>query len=101
MKQDRLAGIVAGNQPWSAPRPPAAKVIIFPRFSRQYVDTLVKLMLRVDAVRGESYLNRDLQVIEEDLVGAGADPAAVATALRSLETTVRVALWNKVFGNGS
>src|SRR5438270_11376155 len=68
-----------------------AAVIPFPSFApRHHVRELVRVMISVDVQRAENLLNRDLEVIAEDLLGAGADPVAVAQALRSFGGAVRV-----------
>jgi hypothetical protein len=96
----KLVGDVRPNvaiaPPAQRPRPAAAVLIFTPFRPKQYVEELVRLMLSVDRARGEYRLGREMQVIEEDLVGAGAEPAAVDRALRSLEAAVRAELWHAV-----
>jgi hypothetical protein len=107
--KDRLIRIVADRRPRSAASADKAHldvvfhrcdVIPFPPFRpRQYVEELARQMLSVDQHAAENILSRDLRIIEEDLIGAGADPGAVQRALVSLERGVRAELWRQMFGN--
>ena len=80
------------------PGPPKAPVLIFlPLRPRSYVAKLARIVVAAKTAEfGETILQRDVKVITQDLLQAGADPEVVKREVRGLEASIRAEIWRTV-----
>ena len=79
---------------WRAP------VLLFrPIRPQSYIERIARIVVNAATAEfGEEILRRDMQHIERGLVDAGADAEMVKREVRSLETSIRQAIWELVLG---
>lgn len=77
---------------------PKASVFIFrPIRPRRYVDRMARIVISAKtADLGEKLLGRDMRLILQDLITAGADPVLVKREVRGLEAAIRARIWELV-----
>jgi hypothetical protein len=75
-----------------------ASVLIFrPVRPRRYIEQMARTVIDApSADHGELYLRCDMQLIEQDLLLAGAEPAVACAEARAIESAIRAEVWKLV-----
>lgn len=102
-ERGRLITITSADRPSRAPPArPAALIFIFrPIRPRRYVERMARVIVGAKTAEfGEKLLQRDMLVIEQDLLRAGADDVVAKREVRGLEASIRAEIWRIVLTPG-